>query len=342
MSFDILLIDDSALSRRIVKDIAEELPGVRVVGEAVNGREGIQLMEQLRPDLVILDVEMPVMDGISVLKERKARQIKSPVLMLSVLTREGADTTFQALELGALDFVPKPSAHMGFMVDELQALLREKISDLISAKDSYIPTVVQTGKIAPGRRITDFDLVLIGSSTGGPQCLHRIFRKLPANFQLPICVVQHMPPVFTAAFASRLSSISGLQVFEAADGIELKPGQAVVAKGGLHLGFQKPNHQLIITLNDGPRLNAHRPSIDFSVRSAQKIFKNRILGIIMTGMGRDGVDGLKELRRAGGFVIAQDEKTSTVFGMNRRAIEEGASDVILSDEAIADYLLELK
>lgn len=342
MSFRILLIDDSALSRRIVRDIAEELPGVSVIGEAVNGREGLEMMESLKPDLAILDVEMPVLDGIRVLEERRARGLETPVLMLSVLTREGADTTFRALELGALDFVPKPSAHMGFMVDQLQALLKQKISELIASRQTATVSIVEKRPIGPERRLQDFDLVLIGSSTGGPQCLHRIFRRLPAGFPLPICVVQHMPPVFTAAFASRLSSVSGVDVFEAEPGRELRAGQAVVARGGMHLAVKRNGSRLVVDLDESPPIHAHRPSIDFTLRSARQALGGRILGIIMTGMGRDGVDGLRELHDAGGHVLAQDEGTSIIFGMNRRAIEEGVVDRVLSDTGIADYLLELR
>lgn len=341
MSFRILLIDDSALSRRIVRDVVEEIPGVSVAGEAANGLEGLEMMERLRPDLAILDVEMPVLDGIRVLEERKARRLETPVLMLSVLTREGADITFRALELGAIDFVPKPSAHMGFMVDQLEALLRQKISEFVTSKRSspFSPVLQQTG---PQRRLQDFDLVLMGSSTGGPQSLHRIFRRLPAGFPLPICIVQHMLPVFTASFAARLSSVSGIEVFEAEPDRELRPGQAIVARGGMHLAIRGSASRLWVDIDDSPPIQAHRPSIDFTVRSAREVLGARILGIIMTGMGRDGVDGFRELHDAGGYVIAQDEATSVIFGMNRRAIEEGIVDRVLSDTEIADYLLELQ
>ncbi len=344
MSFRILLIDDSALSRRVVRDIVEELPSVSVIGEAVNGLEGLAMMEELKPDLAILDVEMPVLDGIRVLEERKKRGLNTPVLMLSVLTQEGADTTFRALELGALDFAPKPSAHMGFHVDQLHDLLKQKIVELVAARQ-HIPVATRKQQRQAGDsqwRLHDFDLVLIGSSTGGPQCLHRIFRKLPAGFPLPICVVQHMPPFFTGAFASRLSVISGLDVFEAESGLELRPGQAVVARGGMHMRLTREGTSVRVDLDDSPPLHAHRPSIDFTLRSAQSVFGKRILGIIMTGMGRDGVDGLRELHDAGGHVLAQDEATSVIFGMNRRAIEEGVVDRVLSDTEIADYLLKLQ
>lgn len=342
MSYRILLVDDSALSRRIVRDIAEELPDVTVVGEAKNGREGLEMMERLQPDLTILDVEMPVMDGLSVLVERRARNLKTSVLMLSVLTREGAETTFRALELGALDFVPKPSAHMGFVVAELHQLLKQKISDLIHNKQAGR----FAGQPAPGpsvatRHLKEFDLVLIGSSTGGPQCLHRIFEHLPAAFPLPVVVVQHMPPVFTSTFAARLSGISGLQVEEAQDGLMLRPGRGIVARGGAHLAIERVAGGLQVRLDHSEPVHALRPAVDFSLRSAMRAVGGRILGVIMTGMGRDGVDGLKELHEAGGLVLAQDEETSVIFGMNRRAIEEGAVDVVLPDVGIAQYLLAM-
>lgn len=342
MTYRILLIDDSALSRRIVRDIAEELPDVSVVGEAKNGREGLEMMESLQPDLAILDVEMPIMDGLSVLAERRARHLKTSVLMLSVLTREGAETTFRALELGALDFVPKPSAHMGFVVSELQQLLKQKISDLVHNKKADRFTAPHVPASPAGvRHLKEFDLLLIGSSTGGPQCLHRIFQHLPATFPLPVVVVQHMPPVFTATFAARLSGISGLEVEEAQDGLLLKPGRGVVARGGAHLAIERCATGLQVRLDHSEPLHALRPAVDFSIRSAMHAVGGRILGVIMTGMGRDGVDALKELHEAGGLVLAQDEETSVIFGMNRRAIEEGAVDVVLPDVGIAEYLLAM-
>lgn len=347
MTFKILLIDDSALSRRVVRDIAEELPGVTVIGEAVNGKQGIDMMERLKPDLAILDVEMPILNGLQVLEERKKRKIDTAVLMLSVLTKEQAETTFKALELGALDFVPKPSAHIGFMVDQLQSLLKQKITEFIASRQ-VTPTTVRSKldrHSAPKHRIKDFDLVLIGSSTGGPQCLHRIFSKIPASFELPICVVQHMPPVFTAAFANRLNSISQISVFEAETGMTIQAGQAVIAKGGIHLALEASSGGttpgIRLKLDDSPPVNAHRPAVDFTLKTAIQQFGGRILAIIMTGMGRDGVDGLHQLKRNGGFVLAQDEGTSVVFGMNRRAIEEGVVDLILPDYEIADFLADL-
>ncbi|MBW7859404.1 MAG: chemotaxis response regulator protein-glutamate methylesterase, partial [Leptonema sp. (in: Bacteria)] len=254
------------------------------------------------------------------------------------------ETTFKALELGALDFVPKPSAHIGFMVDQLQSLLKQKITDFIASQQttSKIIEKTQEKKIDRKRRLNDFDLVLIGSSTGGPQCLHRIFSKLPETFALPICVVQHMPPVFTAAFANRLNSISGISVFEAETGLTVKAGQAAIAKGGVHLALENGEKAgLRLRLDDSPPVNAHRPSVDFTLKTAIQSFGGRILAIIMTGMGRDGVDGLHQLKKNGGFVLAQDEATSIVFGMNRRAIEEGATDLILADTEIADFLVDL-
>lgn len=338
MSFRVLLVDDSPTVRLAVGDIlSRNVPGLSIAGQARNGRECLDLVASGAYDLIILDVEMPEMDGIETLKELQRRGNRTPVLMLSVLTQRGAITTFRALDLGALDFIPKPSPDSGVTMADVEAMLTDRVRDVLhtyqelntdaaAAVASGAParTRVETGAAAAAVR----ELLVIGASTGGPQALQEIFRSLPGNFPAPIVVVQHMPPVFTEAFAERLNNLSALKVSEARDGQTLQAGQACVAPGARHLLVRRTSGGVGLSIDDGPPVLSHKPSIDVTLRSAVEGFGGKAAALLMTGMGRDGVEGMLALREAGGLTLAQDEASSVVFGMNRRAIEAGAVEQV--------------
>jgi len=323
MKKKILVIDDSRFFRRVTADILSALPEILLL-EAADGKAGLALLEKESVDLVILDVEMPVLNGLDTLRLIKARGLPLPVIMQSSLTRAGAEITLQALELGAADFIPKPVE--GHDPMELRELLLEKVRAFLGLDEAREPRAYQKRE----RRESRFDLLIIGSSTGGPQALQQIFQKLPGDFAVPIVVVQHMPPVFTRAFAERLNSVSALSVMEASDGQRLQSGEAYLAQGGFHLGLFGQAGDCQLKISDAPPLHSHRPSIDFTVFDAISIYGGRILGLIMTGMGRDGVDGMGMIYGAGGMTLAQDESTSVIYGMNRRAVEAGVIDEVVS------------
>ncbi len=344
------MIDDSALSREAVKVTLSSLDGVEIIAEAENGEEGINRTILYRPDLIIMDVEMPVMDGLTALREMRARGINAPVLMLSVLTQKGASITWQALESGALDFIPKASVSARFSVQEMERSLLTKVEEFQQTRVPVLRTMRPrrpegAGKSsgatkAPLQVPDDCKLLLIGCSTGGPRALQTIFEQLP-SFPLPVVVVQHMPPVFTAAFAERLNGLSALSVKEAADGDLLEPGHAYIAPGDQHVFIENESEQARVRLDGGARVNSHRPSIDVTLRSAVSAFDGRLCAIIMTGMGRDGADGMKMVHDAGGLTLAQDEASSVIFGMNRRAIEMDAVDRVVPLGEITTQLRSL-
>lgn len=342
MSFRVLIIDDSMLVRQIVGDVLRRIPDVEVAGEARNGQVGLELMKQLEPDLMILDIEMPVMDGLTLLSEKKKLGNKTPVMMLSSLTQTGADITMKALEAGAMEFVPKPAGDTGIRLQDLEFQIEQKVAGLVqSLRDRRVRSNQPLGpRLQAGKH--QFKMGFIGASTGGPQSLQTVFSQIPASFPLPVVVVQHMPPIFTAAFAQRLDRVSGLQVFEAEEGMVMQPGQAYVAPGGKHLDFRRKGEGISLHIDaESPAHNAHRPSVDFSLHKGIELLGGEILAVIMTGMGKDGVEALVRLHDKGGVVLAQDEASSIVFGMNRRAIEAGAVDEVLELEKLGNRMAEL-
>lgn len=341
MNYRVLLVDDSRLTRAAVADLLAPIPNVEVCGEAANGRDGLVLMEKLRPDLVIMDIEMPVMDGIDTLMAMKERQLKIPVLVLSSATSHGARSTFRALECGALDFVPKPSADSGLTLHDIGELLAVRVRSLISQIQAEVPAGQTPQAAVPHAPALDPKVLVLASSTGGPQALYRIFQGLPANFPAPILIIQHMPPFFTAAFADRLSGVGGVRVREAEEGMEVGPGEAVVAPGGRHLRIsQRPSGKVVCQIGDDPPVNAHKPSIDVTLENVVDTFGGQAACVIFTGMGKDGVHGMTLLHDAGGLTFAQDEASSVVFGMNRRAIEAGAVDRVLPLENMVAVISE--
>ncbi|MCE9501143.1 MAG: chemotaxis response regulator protein-glutamate methylesterase [Leptospira sp.] len=339
----VLVIDDSSLVRTIISDLLNKEKDIEVIATGKTGLDCIELVEKLRPDLVTLDIEMPVMDGITALIELSKRPEKVPVIMLSVLTQKGAEATFMALELGAIDFIPKPSSILRMELSEVGGLLIEKIHGYFHQEISHgakKPSPDPTQSVRKERK-DPIKAIGIGTSTGGPSALHKFLHDIPANFRTPIFIVQHMPAGFTKAFADRLNDNSAIRVKEAENGERVEAGTAYLAPGDYHMKATRSDLNISIELDHGSQVNGHRPSIDVTLDSLRLTYGTSILGVIMTGMGKDGAHGIKAIRDGGGFTIAQDEKTSVVFGMNRQSIEMGAVDSVLPLEKIAMNIVRI-
>ncbi|MEX0794908.1 MAG: chemotaxis response regulator protein-glutamate methylesterase [Pirellulaceae bacterium] len=342
----VLIVDDSALMRELIQDLLKDQPGIEVVGTAVDGMEAIRQAERLRPDVVTLDVQMPKMDGLETL-QRLLEKRPVPVLMLSAATKLGGDTTLEALERGAIDYLAKPEGLRqaeGPLRDELCRKIRSAagvdVLKIIAMRKARAEKrhqrredfaskpglgLVSPSSIEPATNL-DQQLIAIGISTGGPPALAGMFESLSASLP-PIVIVQHMPPNFTKAFADRLNSLSRVTVKEAETGDVLKSGHAYLAPGGFHLEVRRHGSDGgKLAVFEGPPVSGHRPSVDVMMRSVAKVFGNRVLGVVMTGMGRDGSDGCGAIRAAGGFVLGQDERTSDIYGMNKVAMLEGNVD----------------
>ncbi|GIX41115.1 MAG: chemotaxis response regulator protein-glutamate methylesterase [Leptospiraceae bacterium] len=348
----ILIVDDSPVARAVLTDFLKNFDFIQEIETARNGKVALELLESRSYDLILLDVEMPVMNGLTFLEEKKKRFNNIPTIMLSSYTQEGAEITLKALELGAMDFIPKPSGNQ-LSLEEIKSVLQEKIknfySELILQKTKK-QTIESNFKINEAtinksiihKPLLDFEIILIGSSTGGPRVLSNIIHQLPEDFPLPIAIVQHMPEYFTNTLAKRLSQISKLEVFEAENNKILEPGKIGIAKGDKHLLFDRiEKNRFKILISNEEKISGHRPSIDKTLFNLIQITNGKVIAIILTGMGRDGVNAAKELKKRGGIVIAQDESTSVIFGMNKRAIEEKAADIVLPDYKITEYLLKM-
>jgi two-component system chemotaxis response regulator CheB len=342
----VLVVDDSVVIRRLVKEILDADPRIDVVGVAQNGQIALAKMAELKPDAVTLDIEMPVMDGIACLRELRKTYARMPVVMFSTLTERGAAGTLDALAAGASDYVTKPS-NVGSVTESRRNIAEQLIPKLIALTGAR-RLVVRTTPLPPptpvpnseragtgGKRTTPFAVLTIGSSTGGPDALATVLRSLPADLPVPIVVVQHMPPVFTRMLAQRLDSICALSVSEAAEGDLVERGRVLIAPGGSHLELRTKGATVVAHLTDAPPENFCRPAVDVLFRSVSAIYRNRVLGVVLTGMGRDGAQGATTIRTAGGEMFAQDEATSVVWGMPGAVTTAGQADRVLPLEQMA-------
>ncbi len=327
----VLIVDDSALVRKIFSDIINQDPALEVVGIAQNGKIALRKMEALHPDIVTLDVQMPELDGFGVLKEMISKQCNSKAIMVSGLTSEGADTTLKALELGAVDFIAKPSSRSSDL-KELSESLITKIHEIakvdvknikpVNKIEKPITKIVSTGKIPK-------KIVAIGTSTGGPNALKELFQDSCLPEDCAYLIVQHMPREFTGPFADRLNQISKIRVKEAKDKDPILTGWAYLAPGDSHLQIEFFNNIPYTRLSQTGKVCGHQPSIDVLFYSVAKWCSRSSVAVIMTGMGRDGAMGIREIREKGGDTIAQDKDTSVVYGMNKEAIDIGAINKIV-------------
>ena len=339
----VLVVDDSAFMRKAISMMLERAPDITVVDTATNGARGVEKARRLHPDIITMDVEMPQMDGITAVR-KIMKEAPCPILMVSSLTAEGADTTVEALRAGAADFIPKQHSRVSLQITEIQDQLIEKVRSLASSRARLFQkkatrkaprhrSPAATREAARRVRRTP-SLVVIGVSTGGPFALQRVVPALPADLSVPVAVVQHMPPHFTRSLADRLDGQSPLHVSEAVDGQPLSAGHVVVAAGGHHLTFERHGAGVVVRTPTQPDSYPHRPSVDVAFGSACDVFGPAVLGIVMTGMGKDGLQGAQQIKEQGGTVFTQEEGSCVVYGMPRAVAEAGLTDAVLSLEQI--------
>jgi two-component system chemotaxis response regulator CheB len=355
----VLVVDDTIVYRKIIGDVLKAIPGVEVVGVAHNGKIALSKIKTLKPDLVTLDIEMPKMSGIEVLEAIREFKDAPGAIMLSTLTHRGSEMTIKALELGAFDFIGKPDSgtmaeNMVKVRDALEPILaafkrRHQIKTRVKqpssqGRPSPAPQAVAPKTFAPTpparQRTTPSSIVAIGISTGGPNALARMMPMLPSSINVPIVVVQHMPPLFTASLAKSLNTKCSLMVKEAENGEALMPNTVYIAPGGHQMKIVAgPDGQSRnIRITDDPPENSCRPSVDYLFRSIAEHYVGRATAVIMTGMGSDGTRGLALMKKNGAFVIAQDKESCTVYGMPKEPIESGLADVVAPLDKIADKI----
>ncbi len=340
-SLSVLIVDDSTFIRHVVAKHLEADPDITVVGSARDGLEALARIPALNPDVVILDVEMPHMDGLTALK-RIMTECPTPVVMLSALTQRGASTTIRALMRGAFDFVPKPSAKVDIhtVIEELKVKIKAAASSTRLATGQLPQSGPLTIRSRQGPQLLQRGdaIIVIGASTGGPRALQQVLSRLPANLPAAVLVVQHMPPGFTQSLAQRLNEICPLRVQEAAEGDRLARGLVLLAPGDFHLQF-KGRRQ--VTLDQGPRRHHVRPAVDVTMESAAEYHGSQVIGVVLTGMGTDGTAGAHQIKAVGGQIIAEHESTSAVYGMPASVIKAGLADQVLPLPKIAPTLLKL-
>jgi len=333
----VLIVDDSSFMRKLLRDILEANPDIKIVGMAKNGEEAIEMNETLNPDVITMDVEMPVMNGIEAV-EKIMKTNPKPIIMLSAHTKENAKITMEALEKGAFDFIPKPGGEVSLNLLNISEEITEKIKAAYYANLPALKEIKYTPTKFIRPMVSTFKVVVIGSSTGGPKALSYIIPKIPREFEAPIIVVQHMPEGFTTAFAERLNSISNINVKEIEDGEEIKSGNIYIAPSGFHTIVNE--EQRFLLTRDKP-IHGVRPAVDKTMVSAANVFLHNTIGVILTGMGKDGAIGVRRIKAVGGKVISQDEKTSVIYGMPKAAFETGCVDEVLPLEKIPEGLIRM-
>ncbi len=338
----VLVVDDSAYIRKVVSQMLERHPAIQVVGTARNGRDALEKVARLSPDVVTLDLMMPELDGLGFLREQMKRN-PLPVVVVSIASSHG-QMAMQALDLGALDFVQKPTALALSSVFEIEKDLTEKVLAAASVSAERLPPVFAKTSVSPvplgGAPRGRVDAVCLGLSTGGPQALRYLLPRLPAEFPVPIAVVLHMPPGYTASFAQRLDGQTALEVLEARDGMAMRAGRVILAAGGLHLTLRRsPEGEVVAHLDTYPADKPHRPSVDVLFHSAVNVYHDKLLAVVMTGMGSDGLDGAAWVKAQGGLVFAEAEASCVVYGMPRVVAEAGLADRVVPLDEMAKAIL---
>jgi two-component system, chemotaxis family, protein-glutamate methylesterase/glutaminase len=341
----VLIVDDSAFMRRAVERMLSESPAIRVVGTAANGEEAVALACELTPDVIVMDVNMPEMDGLQAL-QRVMERCPAPVLMMSTLTRAGAEVTLRALELGAVDFLDKSQAGTSMDIYRLGPQLRDKV--LAVARAGVVPPLleepgvveVRTAAAQPGaeRQAESCRVVALGASTGGPRALSEILPRLPGELDAGLVVAQHMPAGFTATLAERLNERCALQVREAVDGDVVRTGLVLIAPGGRQMVLERRSGELVVAITDSAPDLLHHPSVDVLFGSVAALVGSRAIGVVLTGMGSDGAAGLRAMREAGARTIAESPETAVIFGMPRAA--RPAAERVLPLDRVAPTLVE--
>ncbi len=358
----VLVVDDSGFFRRRIRDMLSEDPDIEVIGEAADGREAVEQAQRLRPDVITMDIEMPVMDGISAVREI-TRSRRVPVLMFSSLTYDGAKATLDALDAGAADFIPKRFADISADPEQVKRQLQSRVKALAAGgarpnapappRPTSPPVARRTPGVqaeafcaaaaaAPAVRPGRYELIVIGTSTGGPVALQKVLTQLPASFPLPILLIQHMPASFTSAFAERLDELCAIKVKEAADGDPLQPGVALLAPGGKQLGVRGAGGRLSVHTFEARADQFYKPSVDIAFTEAARACPGRVLAIVLTGMGSDGCEGARLLKSSGSSVWSQDEASSVIYGMPAAVAKAGLSDRVLALDAVGAELARLR
>lgn len=341
----VLVVDDSLVIRHLVTQALREDPEIEVVGAEANGVLALARIPEVKPDLITLDIEMPEMDGLETLRRIRKLYPRLRTVMFSTLTTRGASATFEALSLGADDYVAK-AANAGSLDRSLTVLRSElvpKIKQFFLAPAaapvcSLQPPAAQISRPAKRHKIR---VLAVGVSTGGPQALSQMIPRLPANLPVPVLVVQHMPPMFTRFLAERLQATSSLQVAEATDGMEIQPGRVIVARGDHHLKVRRQGNAVFAELSQEPPENFCRPAVDVLFRSLAQQYPGQVLSVVLTGMGSDGLQGTKLLKAGGSYSLAQDQPTSTVWGMPGAIVHAGLADQVLPLAQIASEIVRL-
>jgi two-component system chemotaxis response regulator CheB len=345
----VLVVDDSSFMRSILSRMISKDDRFEVVGQAKDGQEGVELSKTLKPDVITMDIEMPRMTGIEALKVIM-KENPTPVVMVSSLTREGATSTLEAMDYGAVDFIPKAMDKGGddsvlkkstVLMDKLYAASKarmiRKFSRPPEVKRASIQEAVQSTDIhrtLPKSKLLNTKLLIIGSSTGGPRALQEVVPHLPANLKIPVVIAQHMPAHFTKPMAERLNQISAIKVVEGQDGDLLENGVVYIAPGGLHTRVKKEDGKLILSIKeDSGNECVYKPSVDILASSAADLFGGQVLALMLTGMGSDGAKGFEEIKNKGGYILAQDETTSVVYGMPK-SVAPIADEILLLGDVI--------
>jgi two-component system chemotaxis response regulator CheB len=352
----VLVVDDSVVVRRLIVDALGGAPGIEVIGTAANGLLAQAKIDQLKPDVITMDIEMPQMDGIAAVRELRKRHLRIPVIMFSTLSAAGASATLEALSAGATDYVTKPS-NVGSIAESIAAVREQLVpkihvlagrpkpagppprpaaSPARPAPGPSRPAPPAIRKRGPAGRA---DVLAIGCSTGGPDALTKVLQGLPSELPVPAVVTQHMPPVFTKMFAERLDRSTPLHVVEATDGMEVTAGTVYIAPGDRHLLLVRRGTSTVTQLSSAPPENSCRPAVDVMFRSVATLYGSAVLAVVLTGMGQDGRNGAKVLRDAGAEVVAQDEQSSVVWGMPGAVVTAGLADEILPLDRIASSLI---
>lgn len=339
----ILIVDDSAFMRKLLSDLFSSEPDFLVVDTARNGQDAVDKVKQFNPDVVTMDVEMPIMNGIQAL-EIIMREKPTPIVMLSSLTSAGADATLAALELGAVDFVAKTAG----AISSIAGIGNEILSKCRAASKANMPQLSKHKVNSPS--ITNLTLspmvstseqiLTIGTSTGGPRALQEVITRLPGNLPCGVVIVQHMPPGFTKSLSERLNSLSALTVKEAEHNDVIRPGMVFIAPGNYHMTVEREGNNKVVKLNQDPPIGGHRPAVDPMMESVAKIYGGRTVGVILTGMGHDGAKGIQAIKKQQGYTIAEDQSTAVVFGMPKSAIELGVVDKVVPLSSIAAEIIK--
>jgi two-component system chemotaxis response regulator CheB len=338
----VLVVDDSLVMRKAISRMLSKDMNIQVVGTANDGRDALEKIETLKPDVITMDIEMPVMNGLEALRQIMSKN-PIPVIMMSALTKEGAEITMEALSLGACDYVTKDFANMANSLAVKEAELLVKIKNVAKNKVKFLLRKLDVIKkpivLHPDQKIKH-EILSIGASTGGPPALQHILSKLPKDFPIPVIIAQHMPKLFTQSFSQRLDAISQLHVKEAEENEPLVPGVALIAPGNTHVALRRKGREVVVEFVNETQY-IYRPSVDLLMSTTAVAYKEQSIGVILTGMGNDGLNGMKEIRSRNGYIIAQDEETCVVYGMPKAVVSAKLADAILPIDKISEEIMRV-